>query len=161
MTIKELSREEITEMSAVEITYRLIKEKNGPAEFANFFTQVSELKQIPSKDLDDRRTKLFTTLNIDGRFVHLGNNHWGLKEWYPVDKTDEDLGNTFQAPEPEESQEFEDIEDELDEIANEDDTDADEQSDDDLDGYDDNDESGDYDEEDDAEDDDEEDDSNN
>ncbi|EZH66213.1 hypothetical protein DH09_09760 [Bacillaceae bacterium JMAK1] len=139
MTIKELSKDEIIEMSAVEISYMMMKEKNNPAEFHTFFNDVADLKKIPKSQLDDRRTKLFTTLNIDGRFVHLGNNHWGLKEWYPVDKSDEDLSNTFQAPEEEveEDREFEDIEDELDEIANEDDHDED--SDEELDEYDDKD----------------------
>ncbi|AXF56405.1 DNA-directed RNA polymerase subunit delta [Salicibibacter kimchii] len=141
MTIRELDHDEILESSAVEIAYKLLKEKREPVHYKDLFAEIAELKQINEEQMDDRRTKLFTDLNIGGSFVHLGANHWGLKAWYPVDQTEEDLSRTIQAPsKADEDQgsenkddDLEDLEDELDELANEDDADnTDEQE---LDGF--------------------------
>lgn len=131
MTIRELDRDEVLEMSAVELAYKVLKEKREPVHYNDLFAEIAEVKQIKKEQMDDRRTKLFTDLNIGGSFVHLGANHWGLKAWYPVDQSEEDLSRTIQASSKGDEEQgseqqddnLEDLEDELDEIANEDDAD--------------------------------------
>ncbi|SDI47486.1 DNA-directed RNA polymerase subunit delta [Natribacillus halophilus] len=143
MTMSELKREQVEEMSAVELAYRVLKEKGEPVHYKDLFSKIAQVKEIETDQLDDRRAKLFTDLNIGGSFVHLGANHWGLKAWYPVDQSEEDLSRTIQAPtqntESEDNTEgtdddLEDIEDELDALANEDDAESNENNE--FDGFD-------------------------
>nr|WP_246407409.1 DNA-directed RNA polymerase subunit delta [Geomicrobium halophilum] len=125
------------ETSTVELAYLVLKEKREPILYKDLFTEIVNTKEIDEDEMDERRTKLYTSLNTDGRFVHLGANHWGLKAWYSVDKSEDDLGNTFQpTPRGNDDQEsenmeddLEDLEDELDELANEEDEDTEEKDD--------------------------------
>ncbi|QQK78009.1 DNA-directed RNA polymerase subunit delta [Salicibibacter cibarius] len=141
MTIRELDQDEVLERSAVELAYELLKEKREPVHYKDLFAEIAEIKQIKKEQMDERRTKLFTDLNIGGSFVHLGANHWGLKAWYPVDQTEEDLSRTVQPSSKSsddqgsehQDNDLEDLEDELDELANEDD--ADKSDEEELDGF--------------------------
>ncbi|QQK81675.1 DNA-directed RNA polymerase subunit delta [Salicibibacter cibi] len=141
MTTRELDQDEVLEKSAVELAYKLLKEKREPVHYKDLFAEIADIKQLKKEQLDDRRTKLFTDLNIGGSFVHLGANHWGLKAWYPVDQSEEDLSRTIQAssksPDDQGSEhqddDLEDLKDELDELASEDD--ADNSDKEELDGF--------------------------
>jgi len=142
VTISELKREHVEEMSAVELAYRVLKDKGEPVHYKDLFSEIARVKEIETDQLDDRRAKLFTDLNIGGNFVHLGANHWGLKAWYPVDQSEEDLSRTIkEAPKSHDDEnaegtddDLEDLEDELDALANEDD--AESKEDNEFDGFD-------------------------
>ncbi|MGY4688385.1 DNA-directed RNA polymerase subunit delta [Salibacterium sp. K-3] len=131
MSISDYNEEEIEEMSAIELAHILLEDEKKPYEYAALVNRIAELKGLTSDQSKNRKTKLFTAMNLDGRFVHLGENHWGLRGWYTLDQTDEDLSHTVQSDDvkkkPDETDEFdddfdddfEDIEDELDELSQE------------------------------------------
>ena len=53
---------------------------------------------IVSSDIggDERNeilARLYTTMNMDGRFLSVGQNFWGLKDWYPVEQHDEEVAS--------------------------------------------------------------------
>jgi DNA-directed RNA polymerase subunit delta len=88
------SKEQIMEMSMVEITYEILKEEKQPVQFNDLVKRIAELKEVSEKELHKRLAFFYTDLNIDGRYVSLGDNKWGLKAWYPVESSEEELGAT-------------------------------------------------------------------
>ncbi|MDE5414668.1 DNA-directed RNA polymerase subunit delta [Alkalihalobacterium chitinilyticum] len=149
MSISAYSREELEELSMVEVAYHVLKEnKQQTFNYFDLLNRVVELKGMSEEEKKKRISYLYTDLNVDGRFMCIGNNEWGLKAWYPIEKIEEDIitakprkkakateEDDFEVDEEFEDfeDEFEEIEDELDELAdNEDSEDFEEE---DLDGF--------------------------
>lgn len=47
--------------------------------------------------MEDRIAQFYTDLNIDGRFLALSDQTWGLRSWYPYDQLDEETQPTVKA----------------------------------------------------------------
>lgn len=165
MTLKELKLEQIKEMSMVEIAFELLKEEKQPFAFHDLVKRVAEIKQLTDEEVAGRISYLYTDFNIDGRFISLGENRWGLKTWYPYEQADEEVPQTtrrkkakvadddfeedFDEIDGDLEDEYEDLEDELDELVSEEDEDDTEDEDfDDLDDLDEEEENLDEDDED-------------
>jgi DNA-directed RNA polymerase subunit delta len=89
-SVHDLNREELAEMSMVDIVYTLLKEGNKePKPFQDLVAEVVKLKGISEKNKLDAMSRLYTEINIDGRFKGVGDNVWGLRSWYPVDQAEE------------------------------------------------------------------------
>ncbi|TMW72140.1 DNA-directed RNA polymerase subunit delta [Alteribacter natronophilus] len=143
MSLKQYDEIELKELSMLEIAYEVMKEKGSSEEYHVLLKQVSEMKEISNEELKDRIANLYTEMSLDGRFVNLGDNKWGLRAWYPFDQSEEELSQTNKPKkkkmkasadededdlfdsEDDDFDEFEDLEDELDELANEEDEDED------------------------------------
>ncbi|MFB4163341.1 DNA-directed RNA polymerase subunit delta [Alteribacillus sp. JSM 102045] len=146
MSISDYNEEQIEEMSAVELAHILLGDEKNPYDYQKLINRIADLKNLSPEEKKNRRIKLFTAMNLDGRFVHLGENHWGLREWYTLDQSDEDLSSTVKAPKKSKADDFdefeddfededlEDIEDELDELSQEEDAD-DYERDDEFEGF--------------------------
>ncbi len=89
MNLKKLSELEIEKMSLVDISYLLLDEEKKEVNFLKMFNRVSEIKGLSESAKEDKIGQFYTDLNIDGRFVALGSNNWGLKRWYPISQTSE------------------------------------------------------------------------
>ncbi|KIL78698.1 DNA-directed RNA polymerase subunit delta [Bacillus badius] len=127
MNLKQLSKEELKEMSFIEIAYALLKESREPAAFQEILSQIQEYQELSEAELKARMIQFYTDLNIDGRFITFGENRWGLRAWYPVDQLEEEAAPAVKAKkkktkkavkeEPdfeEELEEEEELEDDLD-----------------------------------------------
>ena len=87
--------------------------------------------------------RLYTNLNMDGRFLSVGQNFWGLKNWYPIEQQDEEVASKITTKRKRKNLD-EDYDDDFDDIDALDD--FDELDDDDLvDDYDDEDDDLDFD----------------
>lgn len=142
MSLKDYTEEQILETSMLEVAYAILDEQKKPAEYHALLKRVGEVKGLADDKLTSRISHLYTEMSIDGRFVNLGDNSWGLRSWYPFDQTEEELSQAASKArkkkakdkeeedkfdeDPEDYDEFEDLEDELDDLANEEDTDFDE-----------------------------------
>lgn len=80
---------EVNELSAIEIAYEIFEQTKKSFAFKALANEIADLKEMPSERLTDLYSQLYTQINIDGRFIHLGKNEWGLKSWYPIGKTEE------------------------------------------------------------------------
>ncbi|UOE93977.1 DNA-directed RNA polymerase subunit delta [Alkalihalobacillus sp. LMS39] len=153
ISIKDLNQEELAETSMVEIAYAVMKEHKSPFIYHDLLKQVAEIKSMSEEEVNRRISSLYTDLNIDGRFICVGENTWGLRSWYPVEKMEEDFtvvpktrkkAKAKAADEFEEEEEFEDYEDEFEDLEDELDEITDEENqeefEEDLDGFDDNEE---------------------
>ncbi|HLR23057.1 MAG TPA: DNA-directed RNA polymerase subunit delta [Pseudogracilibacillus sp.] len=89
MALKKYSDEQINKMSMIEVATLVLGDQKKEMDFSELFQQVTELKKISESKKQELLATFYTDLNIDGRFMALGSNVWGLKRWYPVDQTTE------------------------------------------------------------------------
>lgn len=76
-------------MPLVELAYEILKAKGEPLYFRELMREVQALRGMSEEEAMEVIARLYTEINIDGRFVCIGQNVWGLKRWYPVDKVAE------------------------------------------------------------------------
>ncbi|HEU4963775.1 MAG TPA: DNA-directed RNA polymerase subunit delta [Bacilli bacterium] len=84
-----LSAEQIEEISLVDLAYLILKQTNTPFHFRDLMMEVARIKGLGEEQVNNVIARLYTEINIDGRFICIGPNTWGLKRWYPTDKTPE------------------------------------------------------------------------
>lgn len=94
MSLKKYSKEQLSEMSLLEIAYELLVEKKQPVVFKELMAEISKLQGLPDEEINKRISQFYTDLNVDGRFTSLGENRWGLKAWYPVDQIEDEVVHT-------------------------------------------------------------------
>lgn len=83
------SNEEIQQMPLVELAFEILKVKKEPLYFRELMREIQEIRGMSQDEVDDIIARLYTEINIDGRFTCIGQNVWGLNRWYPVDKSSE------------------------------------------------------------------------
>jgi DNA-directed RNA polymerase subunit delta len=88
------TKEQVVEMSMVEIAFEILQNEKQPIQFYDLVKQIAEIKGMSKSAVENRIAYFYTDMNIDGRFVSLGDNKWGLKTWYPVESSEEELGAT-------------------------------------------------------------------
>ncbi|MFS0654057.1 DNA-directed RNA polymerase subunit delta [Bacillus sp. 179-C3.3 HS] len=91
MSLKEYSQEQLKQMSLVELAYEIFRDSKSTITFSELIEEMVRLQGIKKSDLDDRLAQFYTDLNIDGRFIALGDQKWGLRSWYPVDQIEEEV----------------------------------------------------------------------
>ena len=79
MSLEQISREELQEMALVEIAYEILKEKKEPLPFHELVDRIAELLELSPEQVRNRISQFYTDLNIDGRFINVGANTWGIK----------------------------------------------------------------------------------
>ncbi|CAG9620103.1 DNA-directed RNA polymerase subunit delta [Sutcliffiella rhizosphaerae] len=152
LALDHLTAEDIKEMSLIEIATGIFAEKKQSVTFSELLTEIKELTGFTDENLKGKISQFYTDLNIDGRFICIGENQWGLRAWYPYDQieeettpqvktkkkkvkkaVDEELESDEFEDLDEEELEFDDLEDyeEDDDAEEEEDFDADDDSDDD------------------------------
>ena len=115
----------------IEVVHSLLEEKKQATLFHDLVQEIAQLLELSEEQVAARIAQFYTDLNIDGRFINLGENRWGLRGWYPYEQIDEEI---LPQPKPKKKRKVE--EDELDdyiEDADEDFEDADEDFDEDAD----------------------------
>lgn len=139
--LQSLTKEELNEMSMVEAAFIVMANKRQPFNFYDLLEEVAKLKGMSETEMDERISFLYTDLNLDGRFLTLGDNTWGLRSWYPHEQAEEEITHSakpakrrksgeddgeeeYDLVDELEEDEFEDLEDELDELADEEDQDG-------------------------------------
>lgn len=111
--IDNLTKEEIVEIPMIDIMYHYLNEERAPVDFYVLMDKIAEYKGWSESEKKERIVQAYTDMNIDGRFVALGDNKWGLKSWYPVEQTEEELARTIK---PKKRKKLEDDFDDYDEL---------------------------------------------
>lgn len=89
MALEKYTEEQLKKMSMIELANLILGEQKRELNFKELFDKVAETKQLTDAQRNDLLARFYTDLNIDGRFMALGSNVWGLKRWYPADQTTE------------------------------------------------------------------------
>lgn len=91
--VLKISQEQAQEMPMVDLAFEVLKSSNTPFYYRDLMQQIARIKQLSEGEVNDVIAHLYTEINIDGRFACVGNNLWGLKRWYPLEKSDDAVGN--------------------------------------------------------------------
>ncbi len=77
------------ELSMIEVAHAILAKRGDTMPFADLANAVQEYLGDSNKEIRDRLSQFYTDLNIDGSFISLGDNLWGLRTWYPYESIDE------------------------------------------------------------------------
>ncbi|WP_310552080.1 DNA-directed RNA polymerase subunit delta [Paenibacillus glufosinatiresistens] len=88
-----LDPEKVKEMSMVDLAFLVLKAANTPFYYRDLMVEVAKLRGMTEEETNDTIAQLYTEINIDGRFACVGTNLWGLKRWYPLERSDDPIGN--------------------------------------------------------------------
>lgn len=104
-----LAVEKVRETAMVDLAYDFLQEKGEAMQYRDIMDEVSSMKGFTKEEAEHYIAQLYTEINIDGRFVCVGRNLWGLREWYPT----EQATDSAVAANVKEDDEFDDIDEEL------------------------------------------------
>lgn len=91
MSVDKYTKEELKEMSLIDVAYEIMNGGKTPYAFNELMNEVAKLVGLSEEEVNEKIAQFYTDVNIDGRFLSLGDNRWGLRLWYPVDKSEEDV----------------------------------------------------------------------
>ncbi|WP_087973654.1 DNA-directed RNA polymerase subunit delta [Oceanobacillus rekensis] len=91
MSLKNFSREELKDLSMIEMASKILLEEKKAINYKEIFEKIAELKGFTAKQKKEEISHFYTDMNVDGRFLTLGSGMWGLKRWYPVEQAEEEL----------------------------------------------------------------------
>jgi DNA-directed RNA polymerase subunit delta len=90
LSLKQYSKEQLQEMSWIEVAYQLLNEKKQAVSFKELVAEIISLLNLKEGEATEKMVQFYTDINLDGRFLGLGDNRWGMRVWYPVDQAEED-----------------------------------------------------------------------
>jgi DNA-directed RNA polymerase subunit delta len=90
VSLEQLSPEEIQEMSMIELAYEILANKKQAISFKELLEEISQLLNLSEEQVSEKIAQFYTELNIDGRFISIGENRWGLKAWYRYEQIDDE-----------------------------------------------------------------------
>lgn len=131
LKLKQFDGERKNEISMIRVAKAVLEEKGEVLDFNDIILEVANFIEINENEMNRRMPQFYTDLNVDGEFISLGENKWGLRNWYPVDSINEvlthenDEEDIIPTISPDGFDEYEDpslervFEDELDEVEEE------------------------------------------
>jgi len=82
------------ELSLIEVAYEILDNNNKEAmNFSNIVNKIQDYLGKTDDQIKEGLPQFYTDLNNDGSFLSLGENVWGLREWYPFDSVDEEVNH--------------------------------------------------------------------
>lgn len=72
-------------MSEVDVAYQILSEsgKDNPLYFKKWIREVIAKKNKVVQNEAAAISEIYTMINMDSRFQHIGDGLWGLADWYP------------------------------------------------------------------------------
>ena len=73
----------------IEVARAILSDRHDTMAFNDLLNEVQSFTGKSDEEIRARLAQFYTDLNIDGSFISLGDNMWGLRSWYPIDSIDE------------------------------------------------------------------------
>ncbi|GGO09772.1 hypothetical protein GCM10010969_40510 [Saccharibacillus kuerlensis] len=89
-----IDQEKIREMPMVDLAFLILKKVNEPYYYPDLMKEVARQRGLTDEEAANMIAQLYTEINIDGRFACVGTNLWGLKRWYPIEKSEDPILGT-------------------------------------------------------------------
>lgn len=91
MSLKDYGHEDLKAKSMIELGQLVLQDEKKAMDFRDIFNKIAEIKGFIEAEKQERIIQFYTDLNLEGRFITIGSNMWGLKRWYPIDQIDEEV----------------------------------------------------------------------
>ncbi len=91
LELEEFKNVNKNELSMVEVAHAVLRHEGQTMSFADLTNAIQEYLGKSDAEIRERLSQFYTDLNVDGSFISLGDNTWGLRSWYPFDSIDEAL----------------------------------------------------------------------
>lgn len=91
MELKQFEGERKDEISMIRVAKAVLEEEGKVMSFNDLILEVANFIEISEDEMNARMPQFYTDMNVDGEFISLGENQWGLRNWYPVDSINEVL----------------------------------------------------------------------
>jgi DNA-directed RNA polymerase subunit delta len=93
LAIKDYTKEQISEMSNIDIAREILADNSKEMLFKDL---LAELNAVRGTDLSgDALATFYADLNSDGTFISLGKQEWGMRSWYAAGAIDEATHDGF------------------------------------------------------------------
>ncbi|CAM2921581.1 DNA-directed RNA polymerase subunit delta [Mammaliicoccus fleurettii] len=96
MKLQDYTQEMVDEKSFIDMAYTLLSEQNQTMNLYDIIDEFKRIGHYEDDQIEDRIVQFYTDLNTDGRFLSVGDNIWGLRDWYSVDDIEEKIAPTIQ-----------------------------------------------------------------
>lgn len=79
------------ELSMLDAAKIVLTHEGDIMPFDDLLAEIVDFLEMDEDTLEDRMAQFYTDLNTDGQFISLGDNLWGLRNWYPFESINEVL----------------------------------------------------------------------
>ena len=94
MNFREMTTAQLKEESLIDIGFAILEDKKNSLTLTELFDAIQQLNGFTDEEMAARKPQFYTDMNIDGRFLAIAENQWGLREWYPVEQIEEETAPT-------------------------------------------------------------------
>ena len=77
----------------IEVAHAILEQRGDVMDFSDLVNQIQTYLGKSDGEIRDALAQFYTDLNIDGSFISLGDNRWGLRSWYAIDSIDEEINH--------------------------------------------------------------------
>ena len=88
-----IDQERALEIPMVDLAFMVLKAANTPYYYRDLMKEIAKLRGMSEEQAQEAIAELYTEINIDGRFACVGANLWGLKRWYPIERSEDPVSS--------------------------------------------------------------------
>ena len=80
-----MAENNLESISEVDLAYQILVEsgKEHPLHFKKWILEIIARKGMENQYDASTISEIYTLINMDSRFQHIGDGIWGLSDWYP------------------------------------------------------------------------------
>ena len=113
MKIKDLTKEELENMSYDDLAYMILKEAGKKMKITDLFAKVCKILELDDSVFESQIADFFQLLSTEKRFLQLENGYWDLKENHSQKVVIDDEDDEVFIESDEEDEEIEEDDDDI------------------------------------------------
>ena len=94
LKFREMTTTQLQEESLIDLAFAILEDKKNSLTLKDLFDEIQHYNGLTDEEMASRKPQFYTDMNIDGRFLAIAENQWGLREWYPVEQIEEESAPT-------------------------------------------------------------------
>ena len=94
LKFREMTTTQLQEESLIDLAFAILEDKKNSLTLKELFDEIQHYNGLTDEEMSSRKPQFYTDMNIDGRFLAIAENQWGLREWYPVEQIEEESAPT-------------------------------------------------------------------